>query len=54
MAIAEGYADRQIAGEVEDLAPFIQKLHGDMVKMLFKDKPMFDKIKKKLEKIAKS
>ena len=54
MAVAEGYADRQIADEVEDLGPFIQKLRSNMVKMLFKDKTGFDKIKKNLEKIVKS
>ena len=54
MAIAEGYVDKKVAAEIENLGPLVQKLRADMVQALFKNRSEFEKIRKKLEKIVKS
>ena len=54
MALAEGYVDKKVSVEVENLGPFAQKLRKNMVKTLFKNKSEFDRMKNELEKIVKS
>ena len=52
MAVAEGYVDKKMAAEVENLGPFAQKLRENMLKTLFKDKTKFESLKKELKKIV--
>lgn len=51
MAVAEGYVDADLPGEVEKLDEFSQKIRREMVNVLLSDRNEFKKLKNKVEEI---
>jgi heterodisulfide reductase subunit C len=52
MAVAEGYVNAELPGQIEQLDELSQKLRRDMVNMLVTDPDKFKELKKKMEEIV--